>query len=61
MSKHLSRKYLAAGFFLTVSAVAFLFTLKMNAGEWIAAGTLALSVYTAASIADKKLNGDAAG
>ena len=59
--RHLSRKYVAAGFVQIVSAIGFLFTDKMNAGEWIAASTLCLGVYTAASVVDKKMNGELAG
>jgi len=55
LSDWTSRKFISASFVQVVSAVA-LFVGKVDAGTWVAVSTLALSIYGATSVADKKLN-----
>lgn len=57
--KLMSRKFLQAAF-VQISSAAALFLGKIDGGTYVALSTLALSIYGAASVADKKLNGDAA-
>lgn len=53
MNKYLSRKFLAASLVQAVSSVA-LFTGHLSGGEWIAAASLALGIYGAANVANKR-------
>lgn len=55
--KMMSRKFLQACFVQVSGAVA-LFIDKIDGGTYVALSTLALSIYGAASVMDKKLNGE---
>jgi hypothetical protein len=57
MNKFTSRKFLQACFVQITGAVA-LFTGKVDSGTYVALSTLALAVNGAASVADKRLNGN---
>jgi len=54
-SRVTSRKFIQACF-VQVSGAFALFMGKIDGGTYVALSTLALSIYGAASIADKKLN-----
>lgn len=56
MTKYLSRKFVQAAFVQITGAVA-LFKGIVDGGTYVALSTLALSVYGASSVADKRLNG----
>ncbi|MEN9314389.1 MAG: hypothetical protein RIS35_782 [Pseudomonadota bacterium] len=58
MSKFLSRKFLQSAF-VQVTGAAALFLDKVDGGTYVALSTLALSIYGATLVADKRLNGDA--
>lgn len=50
-----SRKFVQA-FFVQITGAVALFVGKIDGGTYVALSTLALSVYGAASVVDKKLN-----
>lgn len=56
MSKYGSRKFLQAVFVQITGAIA-LFVGKVDGGTYVALSTLALSIYGAAVVADKRFNG----
>ena len=49
-----STKFLHAGFVQLIASVA-LFTRHLTGAEWIAASTIALGIYAAADVAQKRL------
>lgn len=55
MTRYASRKFLQAAFVQITGAIA-LFKGIIDGGTYVALSTLALSVYGASSVADKKLN-----